>query len=144
MKNMKIRIMVLTDIPYLVKLVNGERAVEDYPGEYSDKYFKKMFRDKETIVYIALVGNEVVGFQEFSVDKIQKRIFLQTITVSSKHRGKGIARDLIRKVEDYAKKKKIVRISTLVKDWNKSMNGLAHKLGYKKKDKFIFWDKEIS
>ncbi len=140
---MRIRRLKLQDIPELVKLVKGETAVEDYPGEYSAKVFRQMLKEKETIVLVAEKNKKIVAFQEFKIDHAQKRIYLETIVVSRKHRGQGIGSILMEEVERLAKKKKYRRLAFVVRKWNAGMNYLAKKANYKKKDELIFWEKTI-
>ncbi|MBI2629728.1 hypothetical protein HYW76_01375 [Candidatus Pacearchaeota archaeon] len=65
---MKIRKIKLSDIPELVKLVRGEKAVEDYSGEYSAKVFKQMMKDKDTIVLVVEEDKEIAEqCQKFSL-----------------------------------------------------------------------------
>jgi ribosomal-protein-alanine N-acetyltransferase len=140
---MKIRKLKSSDIPELVRLVRGESAVEDYPGEYSARVFKQMLKEIETIVLVVEEDKKPIAFQEFKIDSAQKRIYLETIVVSKKYRGRGIGSILMKEVEKFAQKKKYGRLAFVVRKWNKAMNTLAKKLGYREKDELIFWEKEI-
>ena len=132
-----------TDIPELVKLVKKEKTVEDYPGEYSTDVFKQMLKDKDTMLFVIEEDKKPIAFQEFKIDKSQKRIYLETIIVSKKYRGRGLASTLIKKVENFAKSKKFKRISFVTRKWNKPMNFLARKQGFKQKDELIYWEKML-
>ena len=63
------------------------------------------------------------------------------MAVSKKFQGQGIGSLLFERMLKYAKKKKIRRISMLVRNWNKSMNHLAKKKAFKISDKFYLWEK---
>ena len=140
---MKIRKAKSSDIPELVKLVRGESTVEDYPGGYSPKVFKQMLEDKDIVVLVVEEDKKPIAFQEFKIDNSQKRIYLETVIVSKEQRGKGVASKLMNEVENFAKKKKYKRLAFVVRKWNKPMNSLAKKSGYKEKDELIFWEKEL-
>jgi ribosomal protein S18 acetylase RimI-like enzyme len=140
---MKIRKFKVADIPELVKLVKGEPTVEDYPGEYSQKVFAQMLKDEETMVLVVEEKNKPIAFQEFKLDNAQKRIYLETVVVSKECRGRGIASMLMRELEKFAKSKKYRRIAFVVRKWNKPMNSLAMKAGYKSKDELVFWEKQV-
>lgn len=140
---MEIRKLKSSDIQELIKLVKGEKTVEDYPGEYSARVFKQMLKDSETVVLVVEEDKKPIAFQEFKIDSVQKRIYLETIVVSKKHRGRGIGSILMKEVEKFAKKKRYGRLAFVVRKWNKSMNALAKKSGYTEKDEMIFWEKEI-
>ncbi len=140
---MKIRKANNRDIPALISIVKGVSSIEDYPGEYNATLFRKMIKDKETILLVAEINNEIAGFKEFKIDKGAKRVWGESIAVSKKFQGKGIGLALLGAMEDYAINKRMKRISFLVRDWNNSMNKLAKKKGYKISDKFYFWEKKI-
>ena len=140
---MLIRKLKSPDIPELVKMVKGENAVEDYPGEYYARVFKQMLKEKETIVLVVEENKRIIAFQEFKIDPAQKIIYLETIIVSKKHRGRGIGSILMKEVEKFAKKNRYGRLAFVVRKWNKAMNTLAKKSGYAEKDELIFWEKEI-
>ena len=124
---MKIRKANKKDIPALIKIVKGVPSIEDYPGEYDKSLFEKMLKDKETILLIAEIENQVVGFKEFKIDKGAKRVYGESIAVSKDYRKQGIGLTLFNAMEDYAKKHEFKRISFIVRDWNESMNSLAKK-----------------
>jgi ribosomal protein S18 acetylase RimI-like enzyme len=141
---MRFRKLKLSDVNEIVKLISGERALEDYAGEYSSEVIRKMVHDKNTIAYVFEdKKGHVAAFLEIKLDKIQKRAYLETIIVAKEYRGRGIATLLMKEMEAIARNRKLKRISFLVRKWNKPMNFLAENKGYKKKDELIFWDKEL-
>ena len=140
MQTIKVRRATRKDIPELVKIVKGETSIEDYPGEYNKYLFEKMLKDDEIHLIVAEINKEVVGFNEFSLNK-DKALYLESVAVSKKHRGKGIANLLIEWMENYAKKNRVKRITFLVREWNDSMNHLAQKRKYNLKTKLNYWEK---
>ncbi len=140
---MKIRKANKSDVPKLINIVRGMRCIEDYPGEYNRMLFENMLKDKDTILIVAEIDNEIAGFQEFKIDKSAKRIYGESLAVSKDFQKKGVGSKLLEVMETYAKKNKFKRISMLVRDWNKPMNSLAKKKNYKISDKFNFWEKKI-
>ena len=140
MVEIKIRKATKKDIPQLVRIVRGVTSIEDYPGEYNKFLFEKMLKDNETTVIVAEVNKKVVGFNQFTINR-DKVIYLESIAISKKYRGNGIASKLLEVMEDLAKKNKIKKIIFIVRDWNSAMNHLAKKRGYKLKTKFNLWEK---
>lgn len=139
----RIRKLKLSDIPHIAKISRGEKAVEDYPGEYSAEVFRGILKDKSTTVLVAEQNKKPIGFMEFSNDKAAKRLFIWAVAVSKKHRGKGVGSLLIKKAEEIAKKTKSVRTGFAVKEWNKPMQRLAKKLRYLSLGRHIWYDKKI-
>ena len=137
----KIRRAVMKDIPELIVIVKGVSSIEDYPNEYNKNYFVKML--KRNIVLSAEIDDKIVGFAEFEWDKHAKRVFLESVAVAKKFRGKGIASRLLEEAESFAKRKRANLISMLVRDWNTAMNSLAKKKKYVKSDNFYLWGKRL-
>ncbi|MEK6913658.1 MAG: GNAT family N-acetyltransferase [Nanoarchaeota archaeon] len=139
---MRIRKATKRDILKLIMIVKGVKSIEDYPGEYNKLLFEGILKDKDTILLVAEIDKEIVGFEEIKIDRKAKRIYGESLAVSKKFRGKGVGKQLFSKLEGYAKKYNIKRISLLVREWNIPMNKLAKSNNYKISDKFNFWEKK--
>lgn len=137
----KIRRATVKDIPKLINIVKGVKSIEDYPGEFSKIYFKKMF--KKNNVLVAEIDEEIAGFVEFEWDSGAKRIFLESVAVSKDHRNSGIGSMLIDYVERFAKKHNAIRISMLTRVWNTPINILAKRKGFMKFDTLYGWGKVL-
>ena len=140
MVEIKIRKATKKDIPQLVRIVKGVTSIEDYPGEYNKFLFEKMLKDNETTVIVAEINREVIGFNQFTLNK-DKVMYVESLAVLKKYQGNGIASKLLEVMEDLAKKKKIKKIIFIVREWNNAMNHLAKKRKYKLKTKFNLWEK---
>jgi len=139
----KIRKIKASDVPYLVRMVKGERAVEDYPGEYSFAMFRQMVSGKYTSCLVAEEDAMPVGFIEFQHDPSAGRVFVWAIMVDKAHRREGLASVLLVKAESAARRLNCVRISYLVRTWNKPMLAFARKYGYRATSTLKLFDKKL-
>ncbi|MDP3992024.1 MAG: GNAT family N-acetyltransferase [Nanoarchaeota archaeon] len=138
---MKIRKATMKDVPALLKIIEKEKAIENYPGEYDEKAVRKLLKEKESITLVAETDGKVAGFCKISTEKDD--FSLDIIGVAQEFRGRGIGRILFEEMEKYAFKNKIKRIFILVKDWNVAMNKMTESKGYTLTDKLYLWKKEI-
>lgn len=119
-------------------MVGGEKAIEDYEGEYSTGVFRSMLR-RGALVYVAEEGRIPVGFLEVERDVERKGLYLRTIAVAKAHRGKGIGNVLFDKFESLAKKFKVRCRMFSVCEWNKPMRSLARKRGYRSVHRLVLY-----
>jgi ribosomal protein S18 acetylase RimI-like enzyme len=138
---MLIRKATARDVPALVRIVHGERSVEDYAGEYSSAVFRAMLR-RGAIVYVVELEGEPVGFLEVERDAERKGLYLRTIAVAKEWRGKGVGSALFDLFERLAKRFKVSHTMFLVREWNRPMRALAKKRGYRTADRLLLFTKK--
>jgi GNAT superfamily N-acetyltransferase len=137
---MKSRRMTSADIPALAKLVKGDKAIEDYPGEYSPVALRSVL--KEGIGYV-IDDKGPVAFIVLTISRMQRRMFVDIVAVNKNYRNKGLGALLLAQAERLARKRRLKRITMLMRDWNKPMNALAKKKGYLLKDMLCYREKEL-
>jgi ribosomal protein S18 acetylase RimI-like enzyme len=138
---MRIRKANTKDIPALAKLLKGERAIEDYPNQYSPAVLREMIAWAHILV--AEETKEVAGCAIFFSGGTRQRAYLDAIAVLKKYRAKGIGAALVTEFERHSKKEGATRAAFLVRPWNKPMQKLARRLGYPLKEKLLFYQKKI-
>jgi len=129
------------DVKDLSEIIKTARVLEDYYGEYDKRALAKMITKKGFVFLVAEEDGKVVGFINFEVEKDIGRIFLDTIAVHKKFRGKGIASVLYAEMEKHIARLKIKRLFMIVRDYNKEMNEMAKKRGCNLSCKLNYWAK---
>ena len=111
-------------------------------------YYKKVFEDSETsFLIVAEIDGEFAGFQRVDIQEIpnffkyNKILYLDDAYVLPKFRRNGIGTLLIREAEKIAKQNKIKRLQGRVYTFNKPVQKLLARLGYK--SPHATWDKVI-
>ena len=100
--------------------------------------FLSMIEDKEALFLVAEYEKEVIGLVYATIEEDggndwtvkYKRVGIDEISVLPSHSRKGVGTKLIKKVEDWAKKKKIKQTALIVHDFNKSAISFYAKNNY--------------
>ena len=123
-------------------------AMPDIPGQRDDEieayddWLEHSMRgsgDRDDATFVALAGDEVVGFAKFSLTAAQPRVAFHDLTgVRRAWRGRGIAGALKRAQIAWAKANGFERLSTQNEMRNEPIRRLNERLGYKPEPGRIF------
>lgn len=130
MTNMvKIRLGEMKDLKDYLRILLDAFPDEDIESERD--YFMKHTKEKE--VFVAVVGNKVVGYITFD-NKLWSRdtIFVDELAVDRGYRNKGIGKQLLDRVKDKAKKERVRRIFLDTEKTNRKAIKFYLKNGFKK------------
>jgi len=95
-------------------------------------------KDPANLLFIAEENGEILGHVAFSIlkniswFKVKKYGFIDEVCVFTKHRGKGVSKELMNFAENYLKKKGIKYIMLKTSVENKNSQEAWEHLGYKK------------
>lgn len=111
----------------------------DYTINYKNclKDSKNLMHYKDYLLYIAEENKEILGFILFTIKKnpegfmVRKYGFLEEAAVDKKHRGKGIAKQLLNFALNYFKNKKLKYVSCSVEIDNDIAFKVWQKCGFK-------------
>ncbi|MBT3941082.1 GNAT family N-acetyltransferase [Candidatus Woesearchaeota archaeon] len=98
-------------------------------------YIKKVIRKRKTLFLVAedkgkLIGFAIAGRFEAADDK-RERVFVDNVFVIKEYRKKGVASNFMKKILNWAKKNKCVRVGLSSHVKNKTALALWPKLGFK-------------
>lgn len=127
---MKIRQAKLEDKEQLLKLVKGlySRSAPKMIEEWK-RYYSRMINGNLSETLIVEDDKNIVAYICFSYRK--NSIFIGDLYVLPRHRGKGIAMKLLRKVESIKKKQKLKNLLVTVRKKDRAARKLYNKLGFK-------------
>ena len=98
----------------------------DVPDAYSARHAKR------GELLVAVEGNNVIGFLEFSKNHFFESDYIEAVIVNEQFRGKGVAASLLQECERQAKERGCRRIFSSVEPWNAAALQMHQRLGYKK------------
>lgn len=104
--------------------------------EVARKFIQERLDNNESVIFVALAGNESVGFTQlypkYSSMRATKNWILNDLYVETIHRKKGIGEKLIEKAMDFARQNnaKFVELSTAVDNY--IAQSLYERIGFKK------------
>ena len=82
----------------MLRSVCGADDAEGYPEGYLDKFFS----DREDLIYAAELGSEVIAYLSVEVYRAEGYVYLDDLSVTAAHRGRGVGSALIELAETYA------------------------------------------
>lgn len=130
-KNILIRKAKSSDIPRVVKISTGVRHLENYPKQKLGRAeFEIFLSGTFAFMFVAEIEKKVVGY--ITAFRSDDYFFLPFAAVYKKYRRHGIARKLLEKVEEIAKKEKCKYILYTAYTSNKAIEKFSKKMGYKK------------
>ena len=143
---MTTREAIADDIPELVPLLDAYRV---FYGQLSDpgavrEFLKDRFQKKDSIVFIAIIEGETVGFTQlypsFSSVGLIRIYILNDLFVKPEYRGKGIGERLLKTAQEFCLRDgaKGLALETAVDNPAKS---LYERLGWVKDEGYFhyFW-----
>lgn len=101
-----------------------------------EKYYQECFDNPNSVVFVTEDEGQFAGFIRADVQEIppffkdNKILYLDDVYVKEAFRRKGIARALIRKVEDEARERNIRRVQGRVYTFNENIQKLLTSMGY--------------
>lgn len=132
-----IRRATLNDLVSITELVKLYRTFYQYSANDTqaiERFIKERFRLDETIIFLAIVEGETVGFVQlyanFSTVSLGKVWNLNDLYVMSLHRGQGIGKSLVQAALDFAKQDGAVRVDIKTQDHNATAEALYGQLGF--------------
>jgi ribosomal protein S18 acetylase RimI-like enzyme len=94
--------------------------------------------DKENVyIPVAVIDSEVVGYGIATtsirpdVFAMRRRLHVQDVIVSPKHRRKGIAEGIVDRIKEYAKEQQIEKMDLLVAVQNETADKFWKEMGFK-------------
>jgi ribosomal protein S18 acetylase RimI-like enzyme len=131
-----------SDIRRVVEISKGVRQLENYPNQKLGRAeFKIFLSGSFAFMLLAEIDKKVVGF--ITAFRSNDYFFLPYAAVDKKYRRHGIAKMLLEKVEEIAKKKKCKYILYTAYISNKAIEKFSKKMGYKKSRTLIQYYKLI-
>lgn len=137
---MKIQRATEKDIEQLANLMNQEDICEHsfdssvpIPSiKETKENIKESFKGKSTIFFVARTKEDILGTISVSIDRRGKKKIgrIQDIVIDEKQRGKGIGKELVKKAEEYFKKKKCIRMQSFVREKNVNSQNFWKKQGF--------------
>lgn len=110
-KNIIIREACDSDIPRVVEISKGVRQLENYPKQKLGRAeFEIFLSGSFAFMLLAEIDKKVVGF--ITAFRSNDYFFLPYAAVDKKYRRHGIAKMLLEKIEEVAKKKNANTFST--------------------------------
>ncbi len=125
MNNTKIKLMSVDDI-------EGVMIVENLSFEIpwsKDAFFQEITKNEFAVYYVALVSDVIVGYAGFW--KICDEGHITNVAVHPDYRRNGIAKKLVTKLINYAKKNEIEKMTLEVRTGNTAAIELYSKFGFK-------------
>lgn len=135
------------DIPVIYNLIKDlakyEKLLEDVMAT-EEILRENLFGEKRYAeVIIAEFNEKPVGqalfFHNFSTFKGKPGIYLEDLYVKPEYRGKGIGKELLKKLIETAKERNCARVEWMVLDWNTSAIDFYKKLGAKEMNGWLVY-----
>ena len=141
---LKIRKAIVEDIEALNKLYQEVSAymMDGMPEHFSvlDQSnmpdFKKDIQQNKMIIFVAEINTNIVGYalcsvlEDISYRKHDRIGYVNSIGVSQNHRGQGVGKKLMLKIEQHFKSNAINRLELGVYNFDGSAYGFYKELGY--------------
>jgi ribosomal protein S18 acetylase RimI-like enzyme len=139
----KIRLARKEDANKIRNMLNEEKKniLAGFDSEYDEEDIKDYIENKLNKVLIYEINNEIVGFLIAQFWKYY--VYLHLIVIDKKYRGKGIGKELLKNLEELAKKNKKISIELFVEKDNKIMKNIIKKIDYKEGEEFFYYLKEL-
>ena len=132
----------------LTKLIQSEKK---YNSNINEKYvvkncFEKIYNEKNNVIYVAKIENEIVGYIYCKIDSIEygptieQEALIDGLYVDENYRKQGIATALINSVKEWAKENEIKYLFINVLEKNKNALSLYYKNNFKDFEKKLKLD----
>ena len=132
----------------LVRLFDAYRVWYRQPSDLSTakQFLKDRIVKKESIIYIALDGDQLVGFTQlyplFSSTRMKRLWLLNDLYVDEAYRGKGVSKQLINAAKDLAHHTNAAGILLETEKSNTIGNQLYPAMDFElESNNFYFWTK---
>ncbi len=97
----------IDDLELLAPLFDGYRVFYNQTSDLkaAEAFLHDRFKNKDSIIYIAFINDEAVGFTQlyplFSSVSMQPMLILNDLYVSKKQRSKGVGQELINRAKSH-------------------------------------------
>ncbi|MBW3003173.1 GNAT family N-acetyltransferase [Candidatus Woesearchaeota archaeon] len=135
----------LKDLDAIWKLLNSAeelRGTKDFV--YSKKWVREIITNPIEVCFVYVESGEIAGVICGEIWKNKGYSYLADVIVSQKHRRKGIATQLFKHYENFCKKNNVQSIFALAKVSNKKIHEWNKKMGFRKGEKFYYFDKNLN
>ena len=142
---MEVRLMQYSDIDQVAVLLEEFRLLYGAPPDLEKtlQYLKDRFENEQSKIFIALDGNEYLGFCQmyptFSSISLKKLYILKELYVVKSHRKKGVAKELIQHAEKSAKRFNTIGLIIETRITNQSALKFYDSVGYLKEGEHIYY-----
>ena len=133
------------DLELVAPLFDGYRVFYKQASDIqaAKTFLLERFKNKDSIIFIAFIDNEVVGFTQlyplFSSVSMQPMLLLNDLYVHSKHRNKGVGQELINKAKAHCKESNLKGLGIQTAHDNPAQH-LYERMGFvKDTDLQFFW-----
>ena len=123
----------------LTKLIQSEKK---YNSNINEKYivkdyFEKIYNEKNNVIYVAKIENEIVGYIYCKIDSIKNgptielEALIDGLYVDENYRKQGIATALMNSVKEWSKENEVKYLFLNVLEKNKNAMNLYYKNNFK-------------
>lgn len=132
----------VSDLQELVPLFDGYRQFYERPSDVSGAraFLLERFRHAESVVFLAHLGSEPVGFTQlypsFSSASMARIFILNDLFVREDARGKGVSRKLIGAATDFARAVGAARLVLSTAVTNTHAQAVYESLGWRRDEQF--------
>ncbi|QCX53552.1 GNAT family N-acetyltransferase [Elizabethkingia sp. JS20170427COW] len=142
-----IRTATLEDLGSLAMIFEKYRAFYQKPAslEASTLFLKNRIERHESVIYLALKNNKIIGFTQlyplFSSTRLKRLWLLNDLYVEENYRGKGVATALINKAKQLCLETDACQLSLETSKTNKEGNIVYPKNGFvlDTTENYYFW-----
>jgi ribosomal protein S18 acetylase RimI-like enzyme len=134
-----IRKMTIKDYESLIALWNEGNLPYRSQGRDSKQHIAQQLRQRTSLYYVAEHEGKIIGAILGTHDG--RKGWINRLVVAPTYRQKGIAKRLVREVEQNLTSVGIDIIACLVEDWNKVSKNVFERLGYTKHSDILYYSK---
>lgn len=117
----------------IIKKINEDDVknieIENFDDFWNQEILNEEIKSKDSSGYIAIINEKVVGF--IIIKTILDEIEIMNVAIHKLFRRKGIAKELLIKIIEYAKQNNIIKINLEVNEKNIAAISLYEKLNFK-------------
>lgn len=138
-----IRHAKVDDLPVVVKMSNGVKEIENYPGHRMKvDDFVHFVKGDGVLMLVAVAGDQVVGY--VTVYESENYFYLPYAVTRKDWRRRGVASALLERVEALAKEAKVEYILMSVYVYNSSVHTFLKVRGYVPSKRLVQYSKVIT
>ena len=136
----------ISDVPKIAPLFDAYRVFYEQTSnlEQAIGFLEQRFENSENVVFLAMIGNEPVGFTQlyktFSSVSLQSFYILNDLFVKPEHRKKGVGEALLNAAKTFCKEQNVKGLALETASDNPAQN-LYESLDWKKDTDYFhyFW-----
>jgi ribosomal protein S18 acetylase RimI-like enzyme len=135
---------------YAMDIIGGGK---DLSEEVKQRLIPELRQNPSSVILLAFEEQTAVGlsicFLGFSTFYAKRLLNIHDFVVTETHRGQGIAKLMLEKLEEIARSKDCCKLSLEVLEGNKRAQKVYHSFGFSayqldaKMGKALFWDKKL-